>query len=63
VLEQAHQFCDDAYPMHKLAAHPDAARLFGLFNDNSTSAKDGRPTETRWCGRGPSFRFADADGG
>jgi hypothetical protein len=45
VLEQAHQFCEDrglafdAYPMHELAAHPDAARLFGLFNDHSASAK------------------------
>ena len=33
-LEQAHWFCDgrgvgfDAYPMHEVAAHPDAARLF-----------------------------------
>ena len=47
VLEQVHQFCDDrglafdAYPMHELAAHPDADRLFGLFNDHSTSAEDG----------------------
>src|SRR5439155_25794825 len=38
VLEGAHRFCDsrglafDAYPMHELAAHPDSARLFGLFN-------------------------------
>ena len=41
VLEQAHRFCDDhgmgfdAYPMHEVAAHPDAARLFGLFNSHS----------------------------
>jgi hypothetical protein len=41
VLEQAHQFCDahgvgfDSYPMHEVAAHPDAARLFGLFNSHS----------------------------
>jgi len=41
VLESAHRFCDgrglgfDAYPMHELAAHPDAARLFGLFNSHS----------------------------
>jgi hypothetical protein len=47
VLEQAHQFCDDrglafdAYPMQELAAHPDAARLFGLFNDHSASAQGG----------------------
>jgi len=33
VLAEAHQFCDgaglafDAYPMHEMAAHPDAARL------------------------------------
>jgi hypothetical protein len=38
VLEAAHRFCDgaglafDAYPMHEMAAHPDAARLFALFN-------------------------------
>src|SRR5262249_2844227 len=43
VLEEAHRFCDgrgmgfDAYPMHGLAAHPDAARLFGLFNSHSGS--------------------------
>jgi hypothetical protein len=47
VLEQAHRFCDDrglafdAYPMHELAAHPDAARLFRLFNDHSASARGG----------------------
>jgi hypothetical protein len=41
VLEGAHGFCDgrgvgfDAYPMHELAAHPDAARLFALFNSHS----------------------------
>ena len=41
VLAEAHQFCDgsgvgfDAYPMHELAAHPDAARLFALFNTHS----------------------------
>ncbi|MBV9382006.1 MAG: hypothetical protein JO242_15230 [Streptosporangiaceae bacterium] len=44
VLDGAHRFCDgrglgfDAYPMHELAAHPDAARLFGLFNSHSASA-------------------------
>jgi hypothetical protein len=43
VLQEAHRFCDgrglafDAYPMHELAAHPDAARLFGLFNCHSAS--------------------------
>jgi len=41
VLAEAHRFCDDrglafdAYPMHEVAAHPDAARLFGLFNAHS----------------------------
>ena len=51
VLEQAHRFCDDqgvgfdAYPMHEVAAHPDAARLFGLFNSHSGTVRgcaDGR---------------------
>jgi hypothetical protein len=34
VLEEAHRLCDgaglafDAYPMHEMAAHPHAARLF-----------------------------------
>jgi hypothetical protein len=47
VLEAAHRVCDDrglafdAYPMHEMAAHPDAARLFRLFNDHSASARDG----------------------
>jgi hypothetical protein len=46
-LEGAHQFCEsrglafDAYPMHELAAHPDAARVFGLFNAHSASARGG----------------------
>jgi hypothetical protein len=41
VLDGAHRFCDsrglgfDAYPMHELAAHPDAATLFALFNSHS----------------------------
>jgi len=45
VLEQAHRFCEDrgvafdAYPMHEVAAHPDAARLFGLFNSHSGTVK------------------------
>ena len=45
VLDQAHQFCAgqglgfDAYPMHELAAHPDAAWLFGLFNSHSGTVK------------------------
>lgn len=47
VLERAHLFCDsrglafDAYPMHELAAHPDAARLFGLFNAHSATVRGG----------------------
>src|SRR6516164_2693549 len=47
VLEGAHCFCDcrglgfDAYPMHELAAHPDAARLFGLFNAHSATVHGG----------------------
>lgn len=47
VLEEAHRLCEgrgmgfDAYPMHELAAHPDAARLFGLFNSHSGSVRGG----------------------
>jgi hypothetical protein len=47
VLDGAHAFCDsrglafDAYPMHELAAHPDAARLFGLFNRHSATSRGG----------------------
>ena len=47
VLAEAHRFCDgrgvafDAYPMHEVAAHPDAARLFGLFNSHSGTACGG----------------------
>ena len=47
VLDGAHRFCDnrgiafDAYPMHELAAHPDAASLFGLFNSHSGTARGG----------------------
>src|SRR5215469_16370247 len=50
-LEEAHQFCDargvgfDAYPMHELAAHPDAARLFGLFNSHSGTVKAAGETD------------------
>jgi hypothetical protein len=45
VLEEAHRFCDghgvgfDAYPMHEVVAHPDAARLFGLFNSHSGTVR------------------------
>ena len=47
VLEEAHRFCDgaglafDAYPMHEMAAHPDAARLFALFNTHGAAARGG----------------------
>ena len=47
VLAEAHRFCDehdmafDAYPMHEVAAHPDAATLFGLFNSHSGTARNG----------------------
>ena len=47
VLGGAHEFCAgrgvgfDAYPMHELAAHPDAARLFGLFNRHCSGARGG----------------------
>jgi hypothetical protein len=47
VLDEAHRHCGrrglafDAYPMHELAAHPDAARLCGLFNQHSASAGGG----------------------
>jgi hypothetical protein len=45
VLEQAHRFCDDhglgfgAYPMHELAAHPQAAALLRLFADHVGAAE------------------------
>jgi hypothetical protein len=45
VLEQAHRFCDDhglgfgAYPMHELAAHPQAAEVLGLFADHVGAAE------------------------
>jgi hypothetical protein len=45
VLEQAHRFCDDhglgfgAYPMHELAAHPQAAELLRLFADHVGAAE------------------------
>jgi hypothetical protein len=51
-LAGAHRFCDsrglgfDAFPMHELAAHPDAARLFALFNSHSgTLNRAGEPCE------------------
>jgi hypothetical protein len=45
VLEQAHTFCDEqglgfgAYPMHELAAHPQAAELLRLFADHVGAAE------------------------
>jgi hypothetical protein len=45
VLEQAQRFCDDhglgfgAYPMHELAAHPQAVELLGLFADHVGAAE------------------------
>ena len=45
VLEQTHQFCDThglgfgAYPMHELAAHPQAAELLQLFADHVGGAE------------------------
>jgi hypothetical protein len=60
VLDLAHRFCDgrgvgfDAYPMHEVAAHPDAARLFGLFNSHSATVKGPGGTQTA-AGRTPVF--------
>jgi hypothetical protein len=45
VLEQAHRFCDrhgvgfGAYPMHELAAHPQAAELVRVFADHVGAAE------------------------
>jgi hypothetical protein len=45
VLEQAHRFCDDrglgfgAYPMHEVAAHPQAAELLRVFADHVGAAQ------------------------
>jgi hypothetical protein len=45
VLERAHGFCDDhglgfgAYPMHEVAAHPQAAEVLGLFADHVGAAE------------------------
>jgi hypothetical protein len=45
VLEQTHQFCDDhglgfgAYPMHELAAHPQAAEVLRVFADQVGAAE------------------------
>ena len=45
VLEQAHRFCDDhglgfgAYPMHEVAAHPQAAEILRLFAEHVGAAE------------------------
>ena len=45
VLEEAHRFCDDhrlgfgAYPMHELAAHPQAVELLRPFADHGDAAE------------------------
>jgi hypothetical protein len=45
VLERAHGFCDEhglgfgAYPMHEVAAHPQAAEVLGLFADHVGAAE------------------------
>ena len=45
VLEQTHRFCDDhglefgAYPMHELAAHPQAPELLRVFADHVGAAE------------------------
>jgi hypothetical protein len=45
VLEQTHRFCDDhglgfgAYPMHEVAAHPQAAEVLRLFADHVGAAE------------------------
>jgi hypothetical protein len=45
VLEQTHAFCDEqglgfgAYPMHELAAHPQAAEIMRLFADHVGAAE------------------------
>jgi hypothetical protein len=45
VLEQARRFCDDhglgfgAYPMHEVAAHPEAAELLRVFADHGDAAE------------------------
>ena len=45
VLEQVHRFCDqhalglDAYPMHEVTAHPQAAEVLRLFADHVGAAE------------------------
>jgi hypothetical protein len=51
VLDQAHRFCDDhglgfgAYPMHELAAHPQAAKVLRVFA-NHVGAAEFEPLST-----------------
>src|SRR5206468_6632724 len=58
VLEEAHRFCGgrgvgfDAYPMHEVAAHPDATRLFGLFNSRDHRSACPAPSCTVAGGHG-----------
>jgi hypothetical protein len=45
VLEQVHRFCDEqqlafsAYPMHEVAAHPDATAVLRLFAEHVGAAE------------------------
>ena len=51
VLARAHEYYDgrglgfDSYPMHELAAYPDAAKLFSLFNLHGGTAAGGTSFE------------------
>ncbi len=56
VLEGAHRFCDgrglafDSYPMHEVAAHPDAARLSSLPQlDELTATLRRLPIDAAMC--------------
>ena len=70
VLARAHEYYDgrglgfDSYPMHELAAYPDAAKLFSLFNLHGGTAAGG-PFSSRG-GRlgtaGPGRRLARGPG-
>jgi len=65
VLEQAHRFCDahglgfGAYPMHELAAHPQAAELLRLFADH-VGAAEFEPLSTHRSAAGRSRGLARA---
>jgi len=64
VLARAHEYCDgrglgfDSYPMHELAAHPDAAELFGLFNSHSGTVAGGTMFEP-WPTTGVSLALRE----